>query len=73
MQTATVSDRRIQPTKPEDGYGLLVCKKPGERHLADWDTEAFLQAISDGLSEDYLDDISDDDFEKNEPRQELNK
>jgi antitoxin PrlF len=27
----------IQPTRPEDGYGLLICKEPGERHLADFD------------------------------------
>lgn len=65
-------NRRIQLKKPEDGYGL-VCNKPGERHLVDWDTEAFPQATSGGLSEDYPDDISDDDFEKNEPRQELDK
>lgn len=25
------------PTRPEDGYGLLVCKHPDERHLADFD------------------------------------
>jgi bifunctional DNA-binding transcriptional regulator/antitoxin component of YhaV-PrlF toxin-antitoxin module len=30
-------NRRIQPTKPEEGYGLLVCKLPGERNLADFD------------------------------------
>ena len=29
--------KRIQPTRPEDGYGLLICKEPGERHLADFD------------------------------------
>jgi antitoxin PrlF len=29
--------RRIQPTRPEDDYGLLICKEPGERHLADFD------------------------------------
>ena len=29
--------QRVQPTRPEDGYGLLVCKEPGERHLADFD------------------------------------
>jgi AbrB family looped-hinge helix DNA binding protein len=27
----------IQPTHPDDGYGLLICKQPGERHLADFD------------------------------------
>lgn len=30
-------NRRIQATRPEDGYGLLVCKAPGERHLAEFD------------------------------------
>jgi len=29
--------KRIQQTRPEDGYGLLICKEPGERHLADFD------------------------------------
>lgn len=29
--------KRIQPTRPEDGYGLLVCKQPGERHLSEFD------------------------------------
>ena len=28
--------RRIQPTRLEDGYGLLVCNKPGERCLSDF-------------------------------------
>lgn len=28
---------RIPPTKPEAGYGLLVCKQPGARHLADFE------------------------------------
>lgn len=29
--------QRIQSTKAEDGYGLLVCKQPGERHLSEFD------------------------------------
>jgi antitoxin PrlF len=29
--------QRVKSTKPEDGYGLLVCKQPGERHLSDFD------------------------------------
>jgi len=29
--------RRIQPTRIEDGYGMLVCKQPGERCLSDFD------------------------------------
>jgi AbrB family looped-hinge helix DNA binding protein len=35
-------NRRIQPTKPEDGYGLLVCKLPGERNLAEFDVAHFV-------------------------------
>lgn len=30
-------NRRLQATRPEDGYGLLVCKELGERHLAEFD------------------------------------
>lgn len=29
--------RRAAPTRLEDGYGLLVCKKPGKRSLSDFD------------------------------------
>ena len=29
--------KRIQQTRAEDGYRLLICKEPGERHLADFD------------------------------------
>ena len=29
--------QHIQSTKPEDGYGMLVCKQPGERHLSEFD------------------------------------
>lgn len=36
---------RIQPTRPEDGYGLLVCKRPGERHLEEFDVA---EAMRDG-------------------------
>jgi hypothetical protein len=37
--------KSIKPTRPEDGYGLLVCKQPGERHLAEFDVA---QAMRDG-------------------------
>ena len=37
--------KSIKPTRPEDCYGLLVCKQPGERHLADFDVA---QAMRDG-------------------------
>ena len=33
----------IQPTRPEDGYGLLVCKQASERHLADFDVAQAMQ------------------------------
>lgn len=29
--------RRAAPTRVEDGYGLLVCRKPGKRRLAEFD------------------------------------
>lgn len=29
--------RRAAPTRLEDGYGLLVCRKPGKRRLSDFD------------------------------------
>ena len=29
--------RRIQPTRIEDGYGMLVCQQPGKRRLSDFD------------------------------------
>ncbi len=35
--------QRIPSTRPEDGYGLLVCKEPGERHLADFDVAQAMQ------------------------------
>jgi antitoxin PrlF len=40
--------RRIQSSRPEDGYGLLVCKQPGERRLADFDVaQAMREAPND--------------------------
>jgi len=29
--------RRAAPSRIEDGYGMLVCRKPGKRRLADFD------------------------------------
>lgn len=37
--------KSIKPTRPEDGYGLLICKQPGERHLAEFDVA---EAMRDG-------------------------
>jgi AbrB family looped-hinge helix DNA binding protein len=28
---------RVTPTRPEDGYGMLVCTKPGSRCLSEFD------------------------------------
>lgn len=35
--------RRAAPTRLEDGYGLLVCRKPGTRRLADFDVAHAMQ------------------------------
>ena len=37
------------------------------------DTEAFFQAVAGGLSEDFPDDISDNDLGNDVPRQELDE
>lgn len=29
--------RQVQASRPEDGYGMLVCRKPGPRSLMDFD------------------------------------
>ena len=29
--------RRVSPTEAKDGYGMLVCKQPDKRYLADFD------------------------------------
>jgi len=40
--------RQKVPTKAEDGFGMLVCKKPGQRNLADFDVAtAMLEAVND--------------------------
>lgn len=42
--------RRIQSTPPEDGYGLLVCKKPGERQLPEFDVAAVMRDAQCGVA-----------------------
>ena len=37
--------KRFQPTKAEDGYGLLVCNQPGERHLSEFDVALAMREI----------------------------
>jgi len=39
--------RRIRPTRVEDGYGLLTCKESGERRLSDFDVAAAMREAGD--------------------------
>ena len=39
--------RQVAPTKIEDGFGMLVCKRPGERRLADFDVAAAMRESQD--------------------------
>lgn len=39
--------RQVAPTKAEDGFGMLVCKRPGERRLADFDVAAAMRESQD--------------------------
>ncbi len=40
LEGDSIRVRPLRPIKralPEDGYGMLTCHQPGERHLADFD------------------------------------
>jgi AbrB family looped-hinge helix DNA binding protein len=39
--------RLVPPTRAEDGYGLLVCKRPGKRRLADFDVALAMREAKD--------------------------
>lgn len=39
--------RQLAPTQAEDGFGMLVCKKPGTRSLADFDVALSMRAGAD--------------------------
>ncbi|MDO9144060.1 AbrB/MazE/SpoVT family DNA-binding domain-containing protein [Rhodoferax sp.] len=40
--------RQVVPSKVDDGFGMLVCKKPGQRQLADFDVaQAMREAGND--------------------------
>lgn len=39
--------RRIEPTQPDDGYGMLVCTKPGVRRLAEFDVADAMREAAD--------------------------
>jgi AbrB family looped-hinge helix DNA binding protein len=43
--------RQVAKTNAEDGFGMLVCKRPGKRRLADFDV-ALAMRESDGDRED---------------------
>jgi antitoxin PrlF len=38
---------RGKPTRPEDGYGMLVCTKPGVRRLAEFDVAEAMRGAAD--------------------------
>jgi AbrB family looped-hinge helix DNA binding protein len=39
--------RQLAPTRAEDGFGMLVCKKPGKRSLADFDVALAMREAAD--------------------------
>jgi AbrB family looped-hinge helix DNA binding protein len=39
--------RQMTPTKVEDGFGMLVCKQPGTRKLADFDVATAMREATD--------------------------
>jgi hypothetical protein len=39
--------RMIKRSRPEDGFGMLTCNQPGERHLADFDVAAAMRDSDD--------------------------
>jgi AbrB family looped-hinge helix DNA binding protein len=42
--------RRVRPSCPEDGYGMRVCARPGERRLADFDVAQAMRDAADDRS-----------------------
>ncbi len=39
--------RQVIPSKPEDGYGMLVCKRSGARRLSDFDVAQAMRDTGD--------------------------
>ena len=39
--------RQITPTRPEDGYAMLICTQSGERRLADFDVAQAMRETAD--------------------------
>jgi len=42
--------RQMVPTTPQDGFGMLVCKKPGQRRLMDFDVAMAMREADDDRS-----------------------
>ena len=38
--------RRMTPTRAEDGFGMLVCERPGTRRLAEFDVATAMREAS---------------------------
>jgi AbrB family looped-hinge helix DNA binding protein len=39
--------RQVVQTSVEDGFGMLVCKRPGKRRLADFDVALAMREVED--------------------------
>jgi len=39
--------RQVVPTNADDGYGMLVCKRPGKRSLSDFDVALAMREAND--------------------------
>lgn len=39
--------RRVEPSRPDDGYGMLVCNNSGERRLSDFDIAQAMREMAD--------------------------
>jgi AbrB family looped-hinge helix DNA binding protein len=39
--------RHVKPTRPEEGYGMLTCKKPGVRRLSEFDVAQAMREMAD--------------------------
>lgn len=44
--------RPVTRSKAEDGFGMLVCRRPGTRHLADFDVARAMRESVDGPEDD---------------------
>lgn len=44
--------RQATQTQVDDGYGMLVCKRPGERSLADFDVALAMRTLADEDEDD---------------------